>query len=408
MDSILAGTTEGLRLHATVWEVIGSLWPVFVVPLAVTLVMTPLCRRFAQSHRIVDRPDDYLKPHSQPIAYLGGVAIFVGWAVGLGVAWWMRTGGGGETGSGLFSLDGTMMVGILVAGGAVMVIGLLDDLREVSAAGRLLATVALGVLLVACGIGDDFAVRLAHDAGLTVVPDRWWLGAVLSVPLSLFVLVGACNATNVLDGLDGLCAGVLSIAYAGYLGLGLYLLAMGDGHACVAVLVVVALAALGSTLGFLPYNRPKASIFMGDAGSMLLGLNAAVLILLLAESGQVKYALAGLVVFAVPVGDMALAMIRRRRSGKPMMQGDRSHFYDQLVDRGYSVPRVLVVAYGLAVGFALLGWAALVMDTGWVVLLYVAAAGGTVLAVIGCGMICTDAGPPSGGGVQGEASTGHE
>ena len=103
---------------------------------------------------------------------------------------------------------------------------------------------------------------------------------------------------------------------------------------------------------------------MGDAGSMFLGMNAAILILLFPEAAVLKFALAGLVVFGLPVADMSLAMFRRWRGGRPLMQGDRSHFYDQLIDRGYSVPRVVAIAYALAAVYVGLGWAAIFLSTG--------------------------------------------
>lgn len=379
-------------------EIIGAYWPVLVVSWGVAFVMTPLCRKFALAQKIVDRPDDYLKPHDKPIAYLGGVAIFLGWAGGMAVAISLYlTGDPSATGSARATMDATMMIGILVAGTFIMVLGLFDDVRHVSPLGRLLVTLALGILLVVCGLGDDFVLVFARQAGASFLPDARWLGLVLSVPVTVFVIMGACNATNVLDGLDGLCAGVLGIINVGFLGLALavvYLHTRSDWQPHDVQRVVLSLAAIGAVFGFLPYNRHPASIFMGDAGSMFLGMNAAILILLFAETAVFKFALAGVVVFALPVADMSLAMFRRRRAHKPMMQGDRSHFYDQLVDRGYAVPKVAIIAYVLACVYVLLGWTAIVLPTCYVILVYVVAAVATVVAVSAARMVRTDSPPP--------------
>ncbi|MCK4659035.1 MAG: undecaprenyl/decaprenyl-phosphate alpha-N-acetylglucosaminyl 1-phosphate transferase [Phycisphaerae bacterium] len=377
--------------HATFGELIAAYWPVLAAAFGISAIMTPVCRRFALAHKIVDRPDDYLKPHHKPIAYLGGVAIFAGWAAGLAVAVWLyATGDESATGSAQASMDMTMMIGIGIAATLTMAVGLLDDVRHVSPVVRLLVTLSLGILLVVCGLGDDFVLVFARQLGLTFLPESRWLALVLSMPLTLFIIMGACNATNVLDGLDGLCAGVLGISFVGFLGLACYLHLAGDWQPHDVQRVVLPLAAMGGAFGFLLYNRHPAAIFMGDAGSMFLGINAAILILLFAETAVFKFALAGLMVFALPVVDMSLAMVRRKRAGKPMMQGDRSHFYDQLVDRGYPVPKVVSIAYGLAGGYVLLGWSAVALPTVWVVVLYVAAGAATVAVIVRAKMIRTD------------------
>ena len=378
----------------TTMDALATYWPVFAVSFGVSLGMTPVCRRFALARRIVDRPDDYLKPHDKPTPYLGGVAIFLGWVAGLALAAWMyATGDESASGSTGASVNGTRMVGILIAGTFIMDVGLIDDVRQVSPAGRLAATLAAGVMLVFCGVGDDFVLGLAEQIWPALLTDGRWLAVALSVPLTLLIVVGACNAVNVLDGLDGLCAGVLGIVCTGYLGLALYLRAGSDWNAMDVQRVVLSLAVMGAAFGFLPYNRHPATIFMGDAGSMFLGLNAAVLILLFAESVSLKFALAGLMVFGLPVADMSLAMVRRRRAGKPLMQGDRSHFYDQLVDRGHSVPKVVTVAYVLAAMCVVLGWAAIVLPAPYVILLYVGAVVATVTVITRAGMVRTPGAP---------------
>jgi UDP-GlcNAc:undecaprenyl-phosphate GlcNAc-1-phosphate transferase len=188
----------------------------------------------------------------------------------------------------------------------------------------------------------------------------------------LFIVVGACNATNLIDGLDGLCSGVLGIISIGFFILAAYLRLFGDAPIA-NERIVLALAMLGGAVGFLPYNRNPAKIFMGDAGSMLLGLNAAIIILLFAEDGRVNWMIGALMVFGLPIADMLLAMARRWRNGRPLMQGDRSHFYNQLIDRGLGVKRVVAISYVLTTAFVLVGISVIFLRIRHAILVYAAA-----------------------------------
>jgi UDP-GlcNAc:undecaprenyl-phosphate GlcNAc-1-phosphate transferase len=170
---------------------------------------------------------------------------------------------------------------------------------------------------------------------------------------------------------------VLGIIAAGFLILAVHMHLYSPWHPWDVQRVTLCLAMIGAALGFLPYNRNPAKIFMGDAGSMLLGLNAAILLLLFCKSNAIRWLLASLMVFALPLTDMMLAMVRRWRYERPIMQGDRSHFYDQLLDRGWSVRRVVSTSYGLAAFFAVMGCVSITIRTRYMILLY----GGVALAV---------------------------
>lgn len=341
-------------------DFLGQLWPVALVPFLVVLVATPLCRKLARRYRIVDRPDDFLKPHKKPIPYLGGVAIFAGWAAGILLA----------IGLDWLPLRPGFLAGILVAGLAIMLIGLLDDLKTMTPRVKLALNMAVGLFLLWIGVGrDSFHVFVrASVAAYYQDPTLHWIELLFSIPLTLFIIVGACNATNLIDGLDGMCSGVLGIISLGFFVLALHLAVFNADKEINSERLVLSLAMLGAAAGFLPYNTNPASIFMGDAGSMLLGLNAAVLILLFSEPGIIKWMLGAVTVFGLPIADMVLTLLRRWRNAQPLMLGDRSHFYDQLVDRGYSVRQVVVISYALSVGFAVIGCAAAIfLRTRWVI-----------------------------------------
>lgn len=357
----VSGTEHFVLMEAVApWHVVlARFWPVAAVSFLLALLATPICRRVALQRGIVDRPDDYLKPHGKAIPYLGGVAIFLGWigGIALGIlseAINVRTG---------------FMLGIAVAGCAIMLVGLFDDLRVMRPITKLLSNLVVAGFLLWLGLGDRLIHVMTTFMHYDFRPGERWLELAYSVPFAVLIIVGACNATNLIDGLDGLCSGVLGIISAGFFILAAHLrlyanIDVADER------IVLALAMLGAAAGFLPYNRNPAKIFMGDAGSMLLGLNAAILILMFGQANMVRWMLGALMVFGLPIADMVLTLIRRWRNGRPLMEGDRSHFYDQLRDRGLSVRQVVAISYLLTLGFVLLGISVIFIPTRFAILVY--------------------------------------
>ena len=358
--------------HITLVDIGRTYWPILAASFLVSVVATPICRRIALRWNLVDRPDEWLKPHKKPIAYLGGLAIFLGWAAGVLLSFHLFEGV-----ENVRSVAGTvptvntiMMAGIFLAGLGVMVLGLLDDLCGVSPKVKLFATVAAGVLLMLVGLGDDSILMVLRSSGLPAEDIPPWLLVAYSVPLTIFITVGACNATNLIDGVDGLCSGVLGIIAAGFLVLSINHHLWSGWHPWTVQQVTISLAMMGAALGFLPFNRNPARIFMGDAGSMLLGLNAAILILLFLEANVLRWLLASIMVFGLPLADMSLTLVRRWRNERPLMKGDRSHFYDQLLDRGWPVHRVVKISYALAAVYVVFGCLAIQLRTRYIVFLY--------------------------------------
>ncbi|MBI4580905.1 MAG: undecaprenyl/decaprenyl-phosphate alpha-N-acetylglucosaminyl 1-phosphate transferase [Planctomycetes bacterium] len=286
-------------------DVVQEFWPVLAASFLVSLLATPICRRLALRSRIVDRPDDFLKPHKQPIPYLGGVAIFLGWFVGIGLALLASR----HAAEGL-QVRAPRMAGIALAGLVIMLVGLFDDLRVMRPKPKLIANITVGLFLIWLGVGAKIIQVFVGGMGVTFGPHERWLELVYSVPLTLLFVVGACNATNLIDGLDGLCTGVLGIISIGFFALAAYLRLSTDTPVT-NERIVLALAMLGGAGGFLPFNRNPAKIFMGDAGSMLLGLNAAIIMLLFGEERLMNWMIGALMVFGLPIGDMLLTLARR-------------------------------------------------------------------------------------------------
>jgi UDP-GlcNAc:undecaprenyl-phosphate GlcNAc-1-phosphate transferase len=249
----------------------------FFVAAVVVLAATPLVARVAERLNILDRPGA-LKVQHQPVPYLGGVAVFLGVACALA------------------STHPLWLIPLALA----LFLGVADDLNELHPVRRLVCESAIGLA-----------------AGVVLAPENPFV--VLGTAVAVVVLV---NAVNLLDGLDGLASGVGLVSAIGFALVG------GPGR-------VPALALAGALAAFLVYNSPPASIYLGDGGAYVLGAALAMLATAaLDQQPHVAYAAAIPLLVAVPIGDTVIAMVRRTRARRPLFEGDRSHVYDQLVDRG--------------------------------------------------------------------------
>jgi UDP-GlcNAc:undecaprenyl-phosphate GlcNAc-1-phosphate transferase len=276
----------------------------FLAALAIALVATPLAAAVARRYGIVDRPGP-LKIHDKPVPYLGGVAVFVAVAGPVAVA----------------------HVALLVPLALLVGLGLVDDLAGLPPVLRLVAEIAVGLV-----------------AGMVVaMPGRF---GVVATAAAVVVMV---NAVNLLDGLDGLAAGVSLASALGFAVLG------GPAR-------IPGLALAGALAGFLWFNRPPARIYLGDSGAYLCGGALAMLAaLVLGDRDSSSAWVAIPLLVAVPVFDTLAAVLRRWRSRRPLFMGDRSHIYDQLVDRGQSRSVVVMECVAAqaalcAVGVAATSW----------------------------------------------------
>ena len=336
-----------------------------LVALATTMVATALAIRVAQRLGVMDVPDQQLKPHARPTPYLGGVAICLGWTAALLAA---------LLGA---AVEWQLMLPILAGGILVSLIGLIDDIAAITPKLRLIAcAVIVVIVLLTTKAGFRLLDSLFVPLGVNLPPVISVTG---SFVLALFIVLGACNSANLIDGLDGLCSGVTAIVSLGLFALTAFMAMRGYSETGDPVRLVLAISMFGAALGFLPLNFNPARIFMGDAGSMLLGFNCGMMILLLGERAILRWVLGGLMVFALPIADTALALFRRWRSGRSIFAGDRSHFYDQLVDRGMSVKQVVTISYVVAATYAALGCLPIWIRTRYIVPLYVLVALATIV-----------------------------
>lgn len=345
--------------------------PIGGLAFAGAFALTPLAMAAARRFGVMDMPDKKLKPHARPTPYLGGLAILCGWLAALALAW--RQG-----------VDLAILAPLAGGGLAMSLLGLLDDVADLAPKLRLaVGAVVVVAVMALSGVGREVAPAFLQFVGVDEAP-KWSL--FLSYPLGVVIVLGACNSTNLIDGLDGLCAGVVAIA-----GLTFLCLAAAFSGEGVATRPALAAAVTGAALGFLPWNFRPARIFMGDAGSMLLGYICGFLILSFSSAAPAKALAAALVAFAVPVLDSALAIARRKLAGKPIFKGDRSHFYDQLVDRGLSVRKTVLACYLLGAVAGGLALAALGLSLGLTLALYAGALVVAVVSVIRAKMLRVDA-----------------
>ena len=196
------------------------------------------------------------------------------------------------------------------------------------------------------------------------------LEVVLSVFIVIFFVLGATNSLNLLDGLDGLCAGVTAIITVAMLLLAVHLATWGASDVGDPVRIIICLGLVGVVCGFLPFNRYPAKIFMGDAGTMLLGFMMATLMLLFAEQIP-RWWMASIVVFGLPILDTAVALVRRLLNHRPLFVSDRGHIYDQMVDRGVPLKKTVAICYLLAGIYAVIGLAMSQIRTRYAAIVYV-------------------------------------
>jgi len=321
-------------------------WPVLAAAFLSSLAATALCKKVAIRFGIVDRPNGTVKTHREPIAYLGGVGMLIGLTVGvLAGVYLLRT-------DGVFPEELRWLLGVLAGGAIACFVGLADDILSLRPRHKMIGQMLAAVLLLLVGINPNLQ-QVAKPLGLSIPVQA---ETILDVLVVVFFVLGATNSLNLLDGLDGLCAGVTAIITLAMLLLAAHLATWGFSEFGDPVRIVLCLALVGGVCGFLPFNRHPAKIFMGDAGSMLLGFIVAALMILFAEKVP-RWWFASVVVFGLPILDTATAVVRRLLNRRPVFVSDRGHIYDQMLDRGFSLKKTVAICYGLAGLYAGIGLA---------------------------------------------------
>lgn len=277
-------------------------------------VLTPIMRMIAVRTNVVDKPNQDHKTHRLPIPYLGGVGIMIGVLVVTYIALFRYN----SNQNGL-TLASTLLVPALIMG----IIGLADDIRNLSPWPRFIAQSISGILTALVLIGTD---TLGTPTGSTF----------LDVVITVIWIVGITNSINFFDNLDGGASGAVAIT-----SLALFVIAQQGGQFMLAALAMVI---SGATIGFLLWNRPPARIYMGDAGALFLGLLVASLSVRLDTNPINKFATFSIpvLILAVPIMDTAVAVISRIRRRRSPFQGGKDHLSHRLMRFGFSKPMAVI------------------------------------------------------------------
>ena len=313
-----------------------------VIAALVTFVATPLVVKLATRMNWVVEPDER-RVHKVPTPDVGGIAMFLGFIVALAIAWKM----------GRFSPvfdNNSEPLGVLLAAIVIFSTGLVDDIREISSPAKLTGTVIAGLVLVYFG-ATMFYFRVPF-LDVFVLSNDW-------IPLiTILWLMGMSQAVNLIDGLDGLAAGIVAIAAASFF---LYSRRLDDLGALAQPNMgpLIAIIALGVCLGFLPHNFNPAKIFMGDSGALFLGLLMAVSTSVVGgradpnsqtyTPGQTYFFLAPLFIplfiLGVPILDTLFAIIRRAVKRQGVATADKGHLHHRLMNLGHGQRRSVLILW---------------------------------------------------------------
>lgn len=302
----------------------------FVIALVLALVLTPLVKKFAFAVGAIDKPN-YRKVHTRIMPRLGGLAIYVAFAAGLLILLPFVP-------DGLFDNSDMNLVRAMLAGGTLIVlIGALDDRFELSAKVKL-----VGQLTAACIVVFGFDVKI-NFVNIPFGESMQFITEWISIPLTIFWIVGVTNAINLIDGLDGLASGVSGIAIG-------TILVMASLMGFEPIILMSALL-LGGIIGFLFFNFHPAKIFMGDSGSLFLGFSLAMMSMLAFKQVTIVSFVTPLLIIGVPLSDTFFAIVRRLINRKPIFAPDKGHLHHCLRELGFSHRKTVLIIYAIAAFF---------------------------------------------------------
>ncbi|MEJ6951141.1 glycosyltransferase family 4 protein [Natronospora cellulosivora (SeqCode)] len=293
----------------------------FFVSLLLTYLLTPMVKKIAFRMDALDMPGER-RINKKAIPTMGGIAIYLGFLIPVLL---------------LTNMTSTML-GIILGGSFILIVGILDDLYELSPGLKLSGQIAAASILILFGVRVEF---ITNPFGGMIYLGTW------GIPLTLLWVVSITNTVNLVDGLDGLAAGISVIA-----ALTLFFVGLQEGQFTAAIM---AIALAGSSLGFLKYNFNPADIFMGDTGAMFLGFILAAI----SVSGALKSAAAVTLIvpvlaLGVPIFDTIFAIIRRLYNKKPIGEADHGHLHHRLLALGLNQRQAVLSVYGISLGLGLM------------------------------------------------------
>ncbi|MDQ7824819.1 MAG: MraY family glycosyltransferase [Candidatus Eremiobacteraeota bacterium] len=319
-------------------SVIVFLLVLFFISLLLALILTPVVKVIAQDLEIVDKPSER-KMHRTPIPYCGGVAIYLSVFASLLIAAVIYP----FSGHTLTGREMSVFFSLFLGGTLTMLVGLIDDIVNMPPKVKLLCQIVIVLIIVQFGVAVTF-ISNPFGAGIYYLP-KW-----LSIVVTLVWIVGIMNALNLLDGLDGLLAGVTTISALIFLAVSLI-----KGQFLIAM-VMASLA--GAALGFLRYNFNPAQLFMGDAGSLLIGILFASCSVIGALKSTATLALfVPVLIMGLPIMDTLWAILRRAKNRQPIFKADKGHIHHRLMNLGLSQRQVVLIIYAINALLGILGLA---------------------------------------------------
>lgn len=277
-----------------------------------SLILTHLMIKTSKNMNIMDIPNER-SVHKKPTPLLGGIAIFLSFLFGFI----------------LFGNQNPLMISILIASFLILLLGIFDDIKPIKARYKFVIHILVALIVVFYG-----GLKLTHVDIFGLSLNFKWM----SPYVTILIIVGIINAVNLIDGLDGLCAGISSIYF---LTIGVIALILNKFN---GLDIILSFIMLGATLGFLVFNFPPAKIFMGDTGSTFLGLMISVIMLLGFKTVTLTSLLIPLVLLILPITDTLFAIIRRALNKKPIGQADKEHIHHQLL-KHLSTRKTILVIY---------------------------------------------------------------
>ncbi|WP_332651190.1 glycosyltransferase family 4 protein [Lysinibacillus sp. 54212] len=291
-----------------------------IVAVLSAILLTPLVKRLAFRIGAVDAPN-YRKVHARIMPRLGGLAIFGAFLIGIAV---LRP-------------DSEYLLAIILGATVIVITGVLDDMYELSAKAKMIGQLVAACIIVFLGDIQIQEINLPFDGVLDF--------GFLSIPFTIIWIIAITNAVNLIDGLDGLAAGVSTIALVS-LAIMAFIMANPFVLATAAILAA-------SSFGFLFYNFHPAKIFMGDTGALFLGFMIAVLSLLGFKNLAMVSFIIPVIILGVPISDTFFAIVRRLRMKQKWSDPDKSHLHHRLLDLGFSHRQTVLLIYSIAIMFGL-------------------------------------------------------
>lgn len=293
-----------------------------------SLLFVEIMKRVAIFLGILDIPNEKRKIQKSPVPLLGGIGIFLAFLLG-----YM-----------LFAPKNNLMLSVLISAFLIMTLGLFDDMTKCKTPMPnkykvLVQLIVAAIVVFYGGLKLTKVTLFGLNINFGSVP-------VLSEALTMLIIVGTINAINLIDGLDGLCAGISSIYFLTIAIIGFILNKFGGLD------IILSLIMLGSTLGYLVHNFPPAKVYQGDAGSTFLGFMISVIFLLGFKTTTLTSLIIPLLILAIPIMDTLFAIIRRKLKGQPIDQADKEHLHHQLL-KHFSKKSSLLVIYAINILFSL-------------------------------------------------------